>query len=43
MKPHRMRMANNLITNYGLHKKMDILVRHHSNQIIPAQSTSKAS
>ncbi|PWN50768.1 hypothetical protein IE53DRAFT_386909 [Violaceomyces palustris] len=25
MKPHRMRMANNLITNYGLHKKMDIL------------------
>ncbi|KAN0061013.1 histone deacetylase (class I) Clr6 [Thecaphora frezii] len=24
MKPHRMRMANNLITNYQLHKKMDI-------------------
>ncbi|KAJ1039441.1 hypothetical protein NDA10_007484 [Ustilago hordei] len=25
MKPHRMRMTHNLVTNYGLHKKMDIL------------------
>lgn len=24
MKPHRMRMTHNLVTNYGLHKKMDI-------------------
>ncbi|KAJ1033194.1 hypothetical protein NDA13_001192 [Ustilago tritici] len=25
MKPHRMRMTHNLVINYGLHKKMDIL------------------
>lgn len=27
MKPHRIKMAHNLILNYGLDKKMDVLVR----------------
>lgn len=27
MKPHRMRMAHNLILNYGLYRKMEIYVR----------------
>lgn len=26
MKPHRVRMAHNLILNYGLYKKMEIYV-----------------
>lgn len=33
MKPHRMRMAHNLIMNYGLDKKMTVLVRaRHSSE-----------
>lgn len=27
MKPHRIKMAHNLVLNYGLDRKMDILVR----------------
>lgn len=27
MKPHRIKMAHNLILNYGLDRKMDVLVR----------------
>ena len=27
MKPHRIKMAHNLVLNYGLDKKMDVLVR----------------
>ena len=27
MKPHRIRMAHNLLLNYGLYKKMEIYVR----------------
>lgn len=27
MKPHRMRMAHSLVLNYGLDKKMNIIVR----------------
>jgi len=27
MKPHRIKMAHNLVTNYGLDKHMDVLVR----------------
>lgn len=27
MKPHRIKMAHNLILNYGLDKHMDVLVR----------------
>lgn len=26
MKPHRIKMAHNLVTNYGLDKHMDVLV-----------------
>lgn len=26
MKPHRIRMAHNLVLNYGLYKKMEIFV-----------------
>lgn len=26
MKPHRIKMAHNLIVNYGLDKKMEVLV-----------------
>ena len=28
MKPHRIKMAHNLIVNYGLDKKMEVLVCH---------------
>ncbi|ORX91878.1 hypothetical protein K493DRAFT_316901 [Basidiobolus meristosporus CBS 931.73] len=44
MKPHRMRMTHNLVVNYGLHKKMEILrpprasksqmTRFHSDEYI---------
>jgi histone deacetylase 1/2 len=27
MKPHRIKMAHNLIVNYGLDKRMDVVVR----------------
>jgi len=27
MKPHRVRMCHSLVTNYGLYKKMDVIVR----------------
>lgn len=27
MKPHRVRMCHTLVTNYGLYKKMDVIVR----------------
>jgi histone deacetylase 1/2 len=30
MKPHRIRMANNLLLNYGLYKKMEIYVSSYS-------------
>jgi len=26
MKPHRVRMCHSLVTNYGLYKKMDVIV-----------------
>ena len=28
MKPHRIRMAHNLLLSYGLYRKMEIYVRH---------------
>ena len=30
MKPHRIRMAHNLLLNYGLYRKMEIYVRRPS-------------
>lgn len=38
MKPHRIRMAHNLILNYGLYKRMDVYVsyrKHFTNQCQP--------
>ena len=37
LQPHRVRMAHNLIVNYGLYKEMDIFVRllHYSNIFRP--------
>ncbi len=31
MKPHRIKMAHNLIINYGLDQKMDVMVRVDSS------------
>ena len=30
MKPHRIRMAHNLLLSYGLYRKMEIYVRRHT-------------
>ena len=32
MKPHRIRMAHNLLLSYGLYRKMEIYVRLHIMQ-----------
>jgi len=34
MKPQRMRMAHNLILNYGLYRKMEIYRPHKATQVI---------
>lgn len=33
MKPHRIRMAHNLLLNYGLYKKMEIYVRSREVEV----------
>jgi len=34
MKPHRIRMAHNLILNYGLYRKMEVYVRRKRKSLV---------
>mmetsp|Transcript_21461 Transcript_21461/g.55239 ORF Transcript_21461/g.55239 Transcript_21461/m.55239 type:complete len:83 (+) Transcript_21461:96-344(+) len=40
MKPHRIRMAHNLLLNYGLYKKMEIYVRGTQSRLRSLQRRS---
>ena len=40
MKPHRIKMAHNLILNYGLDKKMDVLVSDSDAHPCPAETVA---
>ena len=38
MKPHRIRMAHNLLLNYGLYRKMEIYVRRARRRCAAARA-----
>jgi hypothetical protein len=38
MKPHRVRMVHNLVVNYGLYKKLSIVVCHRKIDGLPGKT-----